>query len=76
MKRVLEVELTHDEVANAAAITFDPIARGRALRTLEVTDGASTTLATVTFDAHGALVQIELLDAARQLPAALRADGG
>lgn len=60
-----------DKSVNAAAITFDPSASGRKLRTLAIEDGVDT-VATVTFDETGALVQIELLDAKHQLPRTMR----
>lgn len=65
-----EVEFNHDESANAAVITFDPRAKGRQLRTLTVNDGDDIA-ATLSFDQAGALVQIELLDASRQIPVSL-----
>jgi hypothetical protein len=68
----IDVSLRHDAEANAAAITFDASARGRSLRTYAVASDDGTVLATVTFDSAGRLVQIELLDASRQIPIGLR----
>jgi Protein of unknown function (DUF2283) len=69
---VIEVSFDEDAEANAASITFDPTARGRQLRTYPVEDESGSILATVTFDASGRLVQVELLDAVNQVPANLR----
>jgi hypothetical protein len=72
MRRTVDIDVVLDEAVNAAAMTFDTEAKGRELRTLAVTDDTGTTLATLTFASSGALVQIELLDAVRQLPVSLR----
>lgn len=71
MRKEIEVSFDEDVEVNAAAITFDPAARGRDLATYPI-DSSGTTIATVTFDQAGKLVQIELLDAARQVPDILR----
>ena len=68
MMMSIKVSFRHDPDVNAAAITFDPSARGRHLRTYPIEDPDGTVLATVTFEPGGALVQIELLDAAKQIP--------
>lgn len=65
------VHFDHDPEANAASLVFDTSARGRQLQTYPFESNGQV-LGTVTFDADGALVDIELLDAARQIPHRLR----
>ena len=67
----IEVSFDHDPEANAAAITFDASIKGRQLRTYPIEERDGTVIATVTFSPAGALVQIELLDAANQIPRGL-----
>lgn len=67
----INVSLRHDPEVNAAAITFDASAKGRQLRTYPIEDSDGSVIATVTFGPTGALVQIELLDAANQIPKGL-----
>ena len=67
----LDVSFDHDPEVNAAAITFDASAKGRQLRTYPIEDPDGSVIATVTFGPTGALVQIELLDAANQIPRGL-----
>ena len=68
--RVIRVEVTADPTVNAATLVFDASARGRDLRDFPIeVDG--TVIATLTFAASGGLVQLELLDAQRQLPPGL-----
>jgi hypothetical protein len=67
----IDVSFRHDREVNAAAITFDASAKGRELRTYPIEDADGSVIATVTFSPTGALVQIELLDAANQIPRGL-----
>ncbi|MBW8484797.1 hypothetical protein [Actinomadura parmotrematis] len=69
-------QIRWDVQANVAVIAFGPPPRGD--RTvLEVSDDDGDLLALVHFAPGGELVELELLDAARQLPADLpaRVDG-
>ena len=67
----LDVTFDHDTEVNAAAITFDASAKGRQLRTYPIEEPDGSVIATETFSPTGALVQIELLDAANQIPRGL-----
>jgi hypothetical protein len=64
------VRVTTDPSVNAATITFDESARGRDLRDFPI-EMNGTIIAMVTFTASGRLAQLELLDAANQLPPGL-----
>ncbi|GAA1190760.1 DUF2283 domain-containing protein [Prauserella alba] len=60
-----------DQEANSAYISMsDPGSRGK--RSLPVRDDLGDVVAVLDFDNEGALVGVELLDAARQVPNSLR----
>lgn len=65
--RKLGITLRIDTDANAASLIFSPAEGGRGLQTYPVEDADGNVLTTVTFAPDGRLVELELLDASRQL---------
>lgn len=70
--KTIAVMFDHDSEVNAAAITFDSTALGRDRRQYGIEDASGTVIASITFNDRGNLAQIELLDAAVQIPDSLR----
>lgn len=66
----MNIDLYHDPEANAASLRFSH-ETGRELVTVPV-EFVGEICATITFTPDGKLVELELLDAARQLPDGLR----